>query len=146
MDFAHSPVSLQRALETVRPLVAPHGRLIAVFGCAGLRDRGKRYLMGHLSGRLADLTIITAEDPRTEALADISAEIARGCQDAGGVEEETFWRVDDRAAALALACGLARVGDVVIACGKGHERSMCFGVVETPWNEQDVMRAALRAR
>ena len=82
--------------------------------------------MGHLSGRLADLTIITAEDPRTEALADISAEIARGCQDAGGVEEETFWRVDDRAAALALACGPGRVGDVVIACGNGGGGSMCF--------------------
>ena len=146
VDFAHSPVSLQRALETVRPLVAPDGRLIAVFGSAGLRDRGKRYLMGHISGRLADLTIITAEDPRTESLADISAEIARGCREAGGVEEVTFWRVDDRAEAMAFACRLARPGDVVIACGKGHERSMCFGEVETPWSEQEALRAALRAR
>ncbi|MFZ1596461.1 MAG: UDP-N-acetylmuramoyl-L-alanyl-D-glutamate--2,6-diaminopimelate ligase [Anaerolineae bacterium] len=145
VDFAHSPVSLQRALETVRPLVAPEGRLIAVFGSAGQRDRAKRYLMGHIGGRLADLTVITAEDPRTEAIADISAEIACGCQDAGGQEGETYWRVDDRAAALAFACRLARTGDVVIACGKGHERSMCFGVTETPWNEQEAMRAALRA-
>ena len=146
VDFAHSPVSLQRALETVKPLTASRGRVIAVFGCAGLRDHGKRYLMGHISGRLADLTIITAEDPRTEALADISDEIARGCRDAGGVEGQTFWRVDDRAAALAFACRLARAGDVVIACGKGHERSMCFGSEETPWNEQEAMRAALRSR
>ncbi len=126
-------------------MVAPDGRLIAVFGSAGLRDRGKRYLMGHISGRLADLTIITAEDPRTESLADISAEIARGCREAGGVEGTTFWRVDDRAEAMACACRLARPGDVVIACGKGHERSMCFGDVETPWSEQEAMRAALRA-
>lgn len=151
VDFAHSPASLQRALDAVRPLVAPQGRLITVFGSAGLRDRAKRYLMGHISARLADVTIITAEDPRTEAVTDISAEIARGCLDAGGFEDAAggargaFWRVDDRAEALAFACRLARPGDVVIACGKGHERSMCFGVTETPWNEQEAMRAALRA-
>lgn len=145
VDFAHSPVSLQRALETVKPLVAPGGHLIAVFGCAGERDRAKRRLMGNISGRLADYTVITAEDPRTEVLADISAEIALGCQDAGGQEGETYWRVDDRAEALAFACRLAQPGDVVIACGKGHERSMCFGETETPWHEQEAMRAALRA-
>ncbi len=146
VDFAHSPVSLARALETVRPLVAPNGRLITVFGSAGERDRAKRYLMGSVGGQLADITIITAEDPRTESLAEISAEIARGCREAGGVEGESFWRVDDRAQALAFACRMAHAGDVVIACGKGHERSMCFGTTETPWNEQEAMRAGLRAR
>lgn len=145
VDFAHSPVSLARALETVRPLVAPDGRLITVFGSAGERDRAKRYLMGAVGAQLADVTIITAEDPRTESLAEISAEIGRGCREAGGVEGESFWRVDDRAEAIALACRMARAGDVVIACGKGHERSMCFGTTETPWNEQEAMRAGLRA-
>lgn len=146
VDFAHSPVSLARALETVRALVAPGGRLITVFGSAGERDRAKRYLMGSVGCQLADATIITAEDPRTESLAEISAEIARGCRDAGGVEGESFWRVDDRAEAIAFACRMARRGDVVIACGKGHERSMCFGTTETPWNEQEAMRVALRGR
>lgn len=146
VDFAHSPVSLARALETVRPLVAPGGRLITVFGSAGERDRAKRYLMGTVGAQLADATVITAEDPRTESLADISAEIARGCRETGGVEGESFWRVDDRAEAIAFACRMARPGDVVIACGKGHERSMCFGTTETPWNEQEAMRAGLRGR
>ena len=89
VDFAHSPASLERALETLRPLVAAdcragRGRLIAIFGCAGLRDRGKRRLMGQVSGRLADFTIITAEDPRTEALDAINQEIADGVLDVVG--------------------------------------------------------------
>lgn len=146
VDFAHSPVSLARALETVRPLVAPGGRLITVFGSAGERDRAKRYLMGAVGAQLADITIITAEDPRTESLTEISAEIARGCQEAGGVEGQSFWRVDDRREAIAFACRLARPGDVVITCGKGHERSMCYGTTETPWNEQEALRLGLRAR
>ena len=79
VDFAHSPASLERALETLRPLVAKDsGRLIAIFGCAGLRDRGKRRLMGQVGGRLADFTVITAEDPRTEDLVEINREIEAG--------------------------------------------------------------------
>ena len=82
--FAHSPASLERALQTLRPLAGAEGRagrLIAIFGCAGLRDRGKRRLMGQVSGRLADFTIITAEDPRTEDLGAINREIAVGVEE-----------------------------------------------------------------
>lgn len=144
VDFAHSPGSLERALHTLRPLVAPGGRLIAVFGSAGLRDRAKRQLMGSVSGRLADFTVITAEDPRTEELADINRAIADGVEEYAPVERYRI--VPDRAEAICHAVGLARPGDVVASFGKGHERSMCFGEVETPWNEQQAMRDALSQR
>ena len=143
VDFAHSPGSLERALHTLRPLVAAGGRLIAVFGCAGLRDRAKRRLMGQVSGQLADFTIITAEDPRTEDLAEINREIAAGVEQFAPAER--YCIVADRAEAIRYATRIARPGDVVAAFGKGHERSICFGEIETPWNEQEVMLGALRA-
>ncbi len=149
VDFAHTPVSLERALLTLRPLVgqgAPdgQGRLIAVFGSAGLRDREKRYLMGRVSGRLADFTVITAEDPRTEDLGDICREIRRGVAEFAGTER--FVVIPDRTEAIQAAVDMARPGDVVAAFGKGHERSMCFGEVEYPWSDQDAMLAALARR
>lgn len=143
VDFAHSPVSLERALETLRPLVGPGGRLIAIFGSAGLRDRAKRRLMGRVSGRLADFTVITAEDPRTEDLAAINREIAAGVAEHAGPEQYTI--VPDRAEAIRFGVAMARSGDVVASFGKGHERSMCFGETEHPWNEQEAMLAALAA-
>lgn len=93
---------------------------------------------------LADRCVLTAEDPRTESLDAILEEMAQGAIRRGGVEGETFWRVPDRGRAVAFGCSLARPGDVVIACGKGHEQSMCFGTVEYPWDDRDAMRAALR--
>lgn len=141
VDFAHSPGSLERALKTLRPLVGQGGRLIAVFGSAGLRDRAKRRLMGQVSGRLADFTVITAEDPRTEDLAEINREIAAGVAEFAPADRYTI--VPDRAEAIACAAQMGRAGDVVASFGKGHERSMCFGEVETPWNEQEAMLAAL---
>ncbi|MBK8050165.1 MAG: UDP-N-acetylmuramoyl-L-alanyl-D-glutamate--2,6-diaminopimelate ligase, partial [Anaerolineales bacterium] len=129
VDFAHTPNSLERALQTLRPLVTPHadgtpGRLIAVFGSAGLRDRAKRALMGRASGAFADFTVITAEDPRTEDLAAICAEIATGVRETA--DDSRFVIVPDRAAAIQYAVDMAQPGDVVGAFGKGHERSMCF--------------------
>jgi UDP-N-acetylmuramoyl-L-alanyl-D-glutamate--2,6-diaminopimelate ligase len=149
VDFAHTPVSLERALLTLRPLVGAgddgrKGRLIAVFGSAGLRDRDKRRLMGQVSGRLADYTVITAEDPRTESVDDISAEIASGvCKFVG---EDKFSLMPDRAAAIQAAIDMALPGDVVAAFGKGHERSMCYGEVEHPWSDQEAMAQALERR
>jgi UDP-N-acetylmuramoyl-L-alanyl-D-glutamate--2,6-diaminopimelate ligase len=145
VDFAHTPVSLERALLTLRPLVGQDegqpGRLIAVFGSAGLRDRAKRYLMGEVSGRLADFTVITAEDPRTEDLAEINAEIARGVRTTA--DESRYAIVPDRAEAIQFAVDMTRPGDVVAAFGKGHERSMCFGETEYPWSDQAALAAAL---
>jgi UDP-N-acetylmuramoyl-L-alanyl-D-glutamate--2,6-diaminopimelate ligase len=117
--------------------------LIAVFGSAGLRDRDKRRMMAEVAAELADLTVLTAEDPRTESLESILAEMAAGAEFRGGVEGQTFWRVPDRGEAIRFAISLARAGDVVIACGKGHEQSMCFGEVEYPWDDRTAMRAAL---
>jgi UDP-N-acetylmuramoyl-L-alanyl-D-glutamate--2,6-diaminopimelate ligase len=144
VDFAHTPNALMRALEAARAMTG--GRVIAVFGCAGERDVQKRAWMGSISARLADVTVMTAEDPRRESLAAILAEMARGAERDGGVEGVTFFRVPERAEAIQLAVDMARPGDLVIACGKGHERSMCYGTVETPWSEHAAMRAALRRR
>ncbi len=146
VDFAHSPGSLERALQTLRPLVGQDsngrpGRLIAVFGCAGLRDRAKRRLMGQVSGRLADFTIITAEDPRTEDLDAINREIEAGVLEYATSDKYTI--VPDRGDAIRLAVEMARSGDVVAAFGKGHERTMCFGETEYPWSDQQAMIHAL---
>ncbi len=142
VDFAHTPNALRRALETSRQMTA--GRVIAVFGSAGLRDREKRRLMAEVSAELADISIFTAEDPRTESLDDILQAMADGAISKGGVEGKTFYRLPDRGQAIAFACSLARPGDLVIACGKGHEQSMAFGTVEYPWDDREAMRAALR--
>jgi UDP-N-acetylmuramoyl-L-alanyl-D-glutamate--2,6-diaminopimelate ligase len=144
VDFAHTPNALERALETARTLTG--GRVIAVFGCAGERDREKRAWMGEISGRLADVTVLTAEDPRTESVEAIMDEMARGAEEAGAVRGESYFRIADRAEAIQFAVDLARPGDLVIACGKGHERSMCYGTVETPWSEHEALRNALRRR
>ena len=142
VDFAHTPNALARALETLRRL-AGSARLIVVFGCAGLRDCDKRRLMGTVAARLADYTVITAEDPRTEDLDSIMAETAAACGAAGGAEGTDFLRVADRQRAILHAVEQAQAGDVVVVCGKGHEQSMCFGRIEYPWRDQDALRWAL---
>jgi UDP-N-acetylmuramoyl-L-alanyl-D-glutamate--2,6-diaminopimelate ligase len=142
VDFAHSPNALRRTLTTARTL-GP-GRVIAVFGCAGLRDVQKRAMMGHIAAELADITIITAEDPRTENLDAIIAETATAMLTDGAREGETFERIPDRGRAIHRAVQLARPGDVVLALGKGHEQSMCFGQTEYPWDDRQAMQSALR--
>jgi UDP-N-acetylmuramoyl-L-alanyl-D-glutamate--2,6-diaminopimelate ligase len=144
VDFAHTPNALTNALSTAHELVGPTGRVLAVFGCAGLRDPGKRRVMGRHAGELADFTYITAEDPRTEDLQAIMAEVAEGVEQAGGREHVDFSCVPDRFEAIRMACGAARPADVVIVCGKGHEQSMCFGDTEYAWDDRDAVRAALR--
>jgi UDP-N-acetylmuramoyl-L-alanyl-D-glutamate--2,6-diaminopimelate ligase len=141
VDFAHTPNALENALRTARELT--QGKVIAVFGSAGLRDQAKRRMMAEISGSLSDLTILTAEDPRTESLDEILDEMAAGVASRGGIEERTFWRVRDRGNAIRFALALAEEGDLVIACGKGHEQSMCFGEIEYAWDDCTAMRAAL---
>ena len=144
VDFAHTPNALKRALEAARTLIPAHKRVIAIFGSAGLRDRDKRRLMAEIGAELADLVVLTAEDPRTESLGSILNEMAEGCRNQGGIEGESFWRVMDRGRAIEFGCSLARRGDLVIACGKGHEQSMCFGTTEYAWDDRDALRGALR--
>jgi UDP-N-acetylmuramoyl-L-alanyl-D-glutamate--2,6-diaminopimelate ligase len=100
-------------------------------------------MMAETSAELADLTVLTAEDPRTESLNGILEEMAAGARSKGGREGETFWRVPDRGEAIKFALRLARPGDIVLSCGKGHEQSMCFGVTEYLWDDRTAMRAAL---
>ncbi|NOX62901.1 MAG: UDP-N-acetylmuramoyl-L-alanyl-D-glutamate--2,6-diaminopimelate ligase [Chloroflexi bacterium] len=139
VDFAHTPFALDAALRAARDLTS--GRVIAVFGSAGLRDVDKREMMGEVAGRLADLAIITAEDPRTEDLQAIMAAIARACQRVGG----QVLLEPDRYRAMRLALTHARPGDVVMVCGKGHEQSMCFGEIEHPWDDRVALAHALDA-
>ena len=151
VDFAHTPNALKVALEAAREMLLavedgtgdPGDRVIAVFGSAGLRDKAKRRMMAEISAELADLTVLTAEDPRTESLDEILEEMAAGARSKGGREGETFWRVPDRGEAIRFALRLAREGDIVLYCGKGHEQSMCFGAREHLWDDRTAMRAAL---
>jgi UDP-N-acetylmuramoyl-L-alanyl-D-glutamate--2,6-diaminopimelate ligase len=153
VDFAHTPNALKVSLEAAREMLSRRGgqlpaptgqpRVIAVFGSAGLRDREKRRMMAEISAELADLTVLTAEDPRTESLEGILEEMAAGARSRGGREGETFWRVPDRGEAIRFALSLASQGDIVLSCGKGHEQSMCFGGREHLWDDRTAMRAAL---
>ncbi|HSN95057.1 MAG TPA: UDP-N-acetylmuramoyl-L-alanyl-D-glutamate--2,6-diaminopimelate ligase [Anaerolineaceae bacterium] len=153
VDFAHTPNALDVALTSARNQTK--GRVIAVFGSAGLRDREKRKMMPMVAIRRADLTILTAEDPRTESLDAILQDMAEAALSVGGVEGRdtynpegddapaNFWRIADRPDAIRKALSLARPGDLVISCGKGHEQSMCFGLIEYPWDDRVAMRVAL---
>jgi UDP-N-acetylmuramoyl-L-alanyl-D-glutamate--2,6-diaminopimelate ligase len=147
VDFAHTPNALVQALGTARAMIDDEeGRVIAVFGSAGLRDREKRRMMGTIAGQLADVVILTAEDPRTESLKSIMAECAEAAEAQGKIEGADLFRVADRGEAIQLACQLALPADVVIACGKGHEQSMCFGTREYPWDDRKAMRLALSGK
>lgn len=144
VDFAHTPNALKRVLQVARTFTT--GRVVAVFGSAGLRDIAKRRWMGEIAAEFADLTIITAEDPRTESLEAILAESAEGVKSKGGVEGKTFWRIADRGEAIQFAIDHAHAGDVILVCGKAHEQSMCFGTIEYPWDDRVAVRAALAKR
>ena len=141
VDFAHTPNALRVAIESAREMTK--GRVIALFGSAGLRDKEKRRLMAEVSAELADLTVLTAEDPRTESLGGILSEMVEGAIDKGGIENESFWRIEDRGQAILFALRLANPDDVVLICGKGHEQSMCFGETEYDWDDRIATRAAL---
>lgn len=146
VDFAHTPNALKQALTTARQMVKIEARVIVVFGSAGLRDRDKRSLMGRIAAQLADVVIVTAEDPRTESLDMILADSVSAAEAAGKRRGVDLLSIRDRGQAIRRACGLASPGDVVIACGKGHEQSMCFGTTEYPWDDREAMRLALRGK
>ncbi len=141
VDFAHTPNALRVVIDAARQLTKK--RVIVIFGSAGLRDKEKRRLMAEVAAKTADMTILTAEDPRTESLDSILNEMAEGARYQGGVEGKTFWREPDRGDAIRLGVRMAAPGDIVLACGKGHEQSMCFGEREYPWDDRIAMRAAI---
>ncbi|MFN2520229.1 MAG: UDP-N-acetylmuramoyl-L-alanyl-D-glutamate--2,6-diaminopimelate ligase [Candidatus Limnocylindria bacterium] len=142
VDYAHTPESLDKVLALLRPLTT--GRLIAVFGSAGERDRAKRPRLAQVAARYADLFVITQEDPRLEDPAAILAEIEAGAKDAGKRPGDDYLVIDDREAAVREAVLRARPGDTVLLAGKGHERSIIVGETKRPWDEAGVARAALR--
>jgi UDP-N-acetylmuramoyl-L-alanyl-D-glutamate--2,6-diaminopimelate ligase len=135
VDYAHTPDSLENVLRTARDLA--QNRLICVFGCGGDRDRGKRPLMGRIASELADLAIVTSDNPRSEEPDAIIGEILAGA--AGDVEVEP-----DRREAIARAIDAAQEGDVVVIAGKGHEQGQQFADRTVPFDDRDVAREALR--
>jgi UDP-N-acetylmuramoyl-L-alanyl-D-glutamate--2,6-diaminopimelate ligase len=140
VDYAHTPDSLENVLMAARPLTA--GRLISVFGCGGDRDRGKRPQMGAISARLADETIVTSDNPRSEDPSAIVEEIVAGIADRSTTEA-----IVDRHAAIEHAIARARAGDVVVIAGKGHEQGQEFeDGRKLPFDDVGVAREALRAR
>ncbi|MFH2040402.1 MAG: UDP-N-acetylmuramoyl-L-alanyl-D-glutamate--2,6-diaminopimelate ligase [Chloroflexota bacterium] len=141
VDFAHTPNALKVALETARKMTK--GRVITVVGSAGLRDRQKRKLMAGTSISLADISIFTAEDPRTESLEMILNEMADGANLQNGVLGINYWCIRDRGNAIRQAIKIARPDDLIICCGKGHEQSMCFGTKEYAWDDRTALRAAI---
>ncbi len=144
IDFAHTPNSLRNALEAARGMT--ERQITVVFGCAGLRDREKRPVMGEIAGRLAERIVITAEDPRTEDLRQIMAQIAEGCERAGRQEGVDYWCIGEREEAIHFAIDMADEGDLVLVTGKGHEKSMCLGTTEYPWSDHEAVREALSRR
>ena len=147
VDFAHTPDSLVKAIGVAHRMLAKgeNGRIITVFGSAGKRDVAKRSMMAAASAQHADLTILTAEDPRTDSLDEILQTMAEACREHGGRESETFWRIPDRGNAIYFALTCARPQDVVLICGRGHEQSMCFGTIEYPWDDREATKTALAA-
>jgi len=141
VDYAHTEDSLRKVLQVLRPLA--EGRLIVILGSAGERDPTKRGPMGRVAAELADLVVVTDEDPRLEDPHAINEAIADGARAAGARDGETLWVIEDRRDAIGHAIGLARKGDVVLLAGKGHERSMFYGTEERPWDEAGAAREAL---
>jgi UDP-N-acetylmuramoyl-L-alanyl-D-glutamate--2,6-diaminopimelate ligase len=141
VDFAHTPNALRVALQTARTMTK--GKVIVIFGSAGLRDREKRKLMAETSAALADISIFTAEDPRTESLEDILSEMMKGVRSNQGEFMKEIYCVPDRGNAIRMGVKLAKANDVVMCCGKGHEQSMCFGTIEYAWDDRIAMLAAI---
>jgi len=136
VDYAHTPDSLENVLGAAREL--GEGRVLSVFGAGGDRDREKRPKMGLAGASLSDLAIVTSDNPRSEDPGAIVAEVLAGIPDDAEIEVEP-----DRRAAIALAFERARPGDVVVIAGKGHEQGQEIAGVIHPFDDRDVVRAAL---
>ncbi len=143
VDYAHSPDAIERVLRAAREEGA--GRIIAVLGAGGDRDRGKRRLMGRTAADLADVIVITDDNPRSEDPAVIRAAIREGALDASPTDRADIHEEADRATAITVAVGIARAGDVVLVLGKGHEQGQESAGVVTAFDDATVLRAAMTA-
>ncbi len=145
VDYAHTPDSLENVLRAAREVA--EGRVICVFGAGGDRDRGKRPLMGEVAARLADVAIVTSDNPRSEDPEAIVAEIVDGAAQARAVGTLPVESIADRRAAIDRAIAVAGRGDVVVIAGKGHEQGQEFANgVKVPFDDVTVAREALRAQ
>jgi len=157
VDYAHTPDSLENVLRAAGELATGEGgegRVICVFGAGGDRDRGKRPLMGEVAARLADVVLVTSDNPRSEEPEQIIAEIMAGVARVEGSERfqrgsaaQPVRSIADRRAAIAEAIASARTGDVLVIAGKGHEQGQeLAGGRKDPFDDVEVARQALRAR
>ncbi|MGH2409755.1 MAG: glutamate ligase domain-containing protein, partial [Chloroflexota bacterium] len=143
IDYAHTVNAFRSLLSALRDLLGEGGRLIAVFGAAGNRDRGKRPVLAEIAMKYTDYFYVTNEDPCDEDPHQIMAEILSGVpsEDAG----RRFELQPDRETAIRLACQRAGASDTVVILGKGHERSIVAGGRKLPWSDEDVTRRILSA-
>ncbi|MDQ3268421.1 MAG: UDP-N-acetylmuramoyl-L-alanyl-D-glutamate--2,6-diaminopimelate ligase [Pseudomonadota bacterium] len=151
VDYAHTPDALEKVLQAVREvvkreIVGTHdGKVICVFGCGGDRDRGKRPMMGAIAAKLADVSIITSDNPRSEAPHDIIAAIVSGITSGRRKTNGTYQVIEDRASAIAQAVLSAHATDIVLIAGKGHESYQEVRGVKYPFSDAEVAQRALLA-
>ena len=138
VDYAHKPGALETAIAALRPFAS--GRLIVVFGCGGDRDRGKRPIMGEISARGADVTIVTDDNPRSEDPAAIRAAILEGARAVSGADVR---EIGDRAAAIEAGVKMLDDGDILLVAGKGHETGQIVGSKTLHFSDHEAVRAAL---
>ncbi len=147
VDFAHTPVALEAVLEAARVITPEGRRVIVVFGCGGDRDRRKRPLMGEVAESLADVTILTSDNPRSEEPVVIIQEILSGMTKSAltvlGESSQVIVKADRREA-IELALSMAEPDDVVVIAGKGHETKQTIGQSEVAFSDQEVARSVLR--
>lgn len=144
VDYAHKPDAVEAAIAALRPLT--RGRLILVIGAGGDRDAGKRPVMGEIGSRLADVLVVTDDNPRTEHAAAIREAIIEGAENVRRHERAQIVEIADRREAIRQAVALARAGDTVLVAGKGHEAGQEVGGVLHPFDDRDEVRTAIRAR
>ena len=144
VDYAHTPDALELALQAVRPITP--GRLILVFGSDGDRDQGKRPIMGAIAARLADVVVVTDENPRSEEPAAIREQILAGVREVRGAQLRDVHEADSRTDALRRAVALAEEGDTIIVTGKGHEPTQEIAGVFHRYNDRPALRDALAQR
>ncbi|GLZ03631.1 UDP-N-acetylmuramoyl-L-alanyl-D-glutamate--2,6-diaminopimelate ligase [Actinomadura sp. NBRC 104412] len=142
VDYSHKPGAVEAVLSALRPVT--EGRLMVVLGCGGDRDRGKRPLMGEAAARLADMAFLTDDNPRSEDPLAILAAMVEGVLKVPRPERARVVVEPDRAAAIDLAIGRARPGDVIVVAGKGHEQGQYVAGEAFPFDDREVVREALR--
>jgi UDP-N-acetylmuramoyl-L-alanyl-D-glutamate--2,6-diaminopimelate ligase len=141
VDYSHKPAAVEGALAALRPLT--RGRLIVVLGCGGDRDHAKRPLMGAIAAREADALIVTDDNPRSEDPAAIRGEVLAGADSVPAARRGEVHEIGDRAEAIAQAVAMAGPGDTVVVAGKGHETGQEIAGVIHPFDDREVLRAAL---